>query len=912
MKYILTIMIFSSLFSFSAQALIPRRHKWINIKSDNFSVLAPKEYRNFAEKTAVQAERARETLKALTSRFPKTTVIIIDPTKDYANGQATFFPYEIITLQPVAPSASTSIGQYNSWLYELLLHEYTHILSFHNHRNLYRPLRWLFGSTISPATFLPRWYLEGFAVYTESFLTNGGRLKSARYKAMQELFSKKGEKIHISTLSEQDLDFFPHGENPYFFGGWLNQESLKDIDKAKKIHKKFSGRMPFLIPSAYKGVTKKSLFKTWRGLFSKNKKTKKKKDQIKLDFIGRDPIRVGEKIYFIGKDLYQTDVIKEYDLSTKKVKEIARSSRVIHQFQIVNNSVYFISTNKREYEKQVFELFKAKIGKYNQEINKPVSKNLRSRNFHVLGKRVIFSQVDATGDSIFLTKLDNLDERSLIYKNKAGSRVSFTFFSKKDKIIFAEKEDDLDEKVFSLNLNSKVKKELFSDEHINFISPSKGSFVILSERKGDRKVTNLANLKSKTISRLITSIDSFTKNAWVSRLTLEGSVVEKINISNIKNTPQVFKAEFKTYENKSAEIKKNIKIKEKKYSSLSRLKPNYVLPIFALSPYGFSGETLYGVSTGSSDPLKFNSYSFSVFTDSITEEVSGSFDYVSRHLAIPIGVSVGKFYEPINLVDVRNSSYAQITTSASLSPNSDFGWSIGGGLLWDETNFNSIKANRGGVNLNLSYKSSRLRARELAPRSGLDFGISNTYFAPVDETYTDYNSLSGSLRKYFKSPLIKSHRLMLGFDTFWSNDLLLQTYAPISRNNPLTPGFTLRGLPTGAIQALEFYGVGHLEYKFPLIRFNWGPGLWPIFLDRVTGAIVSDFGVVSGANRIIGAALDTSELLASAGLEFTLETTVAYNLPLNFQVGIYNYLDKDFYDQGPELFIGFQAITLPF
>ncbi len=915
MKYILILFFTLTFFADNSQALMPRRHKWLKLKTPHFTVVAPKAHKAFAHETAKEAERAYETLKSITTQFPKNTIIIIDPTKDYSNGQATFFPYATITLQPAAPSPDTSIGQYNSWLYELLLHEYTHILSFHNHRGAYRPLRWLLGSTISPGYFLPVWYLEGFAVYTESKFTDGGRLKTARYKYMKEEFSKKSSKIHISNINEQDLPLFPHGQNPYFFGGILNDEMLKTQKDSKNIHKKFSGRIPFFIPSAYKSVTKKSIFKTWKSFFKKSAKT----TSFDKKLIGENPKIINNKVYFIGQDDYQTDNISSFDIATNKTQTIASTYRNITQFKTLGEDIYFLSTQERDDEYLVFELFKVKTNKYNQKPNTPITKKLHARHFDILENKLIFSKINISGDSLNIADLNNIDKsKSIVYKPLKRSRITFTYFINSDEIIFAEKTDGSDETVYKYNISTKLKTPIFSAQHINYISPSKKSFYILSEKNGIKTLSLLSNGESRSISNGLLSFDISNESLWGSLITTSGPVIQKIESKGLSastfKTAQTnrYPASSKQSDGIKSQENNKFEIQEKKYSSFNKLKPHYITPNFVLSPYGFSGESLYGFSTGSSDPLKLNQYSVNIFTDSITKEVSGNLNYLSNHTRLPINFAAGKFYEPINLVDIRDSSYAQLSTNIKLSQNSDLGWSVGGGFLWDETNFNAIKANRGGLNLNFSYTSTRQRLRELAPQSGMQFSISNNYFAELEDSYTSYFSVNSSFRKFLKAPFFKSHRILLGADVFWANDLLLQNYAPISRNNPLTSGFTLRGIPTGAIQASELYSVGHFEYKFPILRLDWGPGLWPIFLKRATGSIVSDFGVVNGFDRIRGASLGTDELLISAGVEFTLETKISYHAPLNFQFGIYNFLNKDFYDADPEIFVGVNLAGFPF
>jgi hypothetical protein len=262
------------LWSQNVLALLPFKYDWIDIKSEHFTVLIDKDYKDYGLLVSKKAEEAFTSLTLLSDAHPKNTFIIIDHTKNFSNGSATNFPYPIIRLQPITPPPSQSIGQYEDWLYELLVHEYTHILSFHNVKGIYRPLRFILGNSISPGNFMPLWYLEGLAVNTESFLSTGGRLRSSRYQSLSKVLHES----NIAYANEQNTGVFPFGSAPYVYGGWIHHNAATKsplkrsaLQNLKSIHSTFSQRVPYLVNSGFKITDKISASKSFKNVFSKNR-----------------------------------------------------------------------------------------------------------------------------------------------------------------------------------------------------------------------------------------------------------------------------------------------------------------------------------------------------------------------------------------------------------------------------------------------------------------------------------------------------------------------------------------------------------------------------------------------------------------------------------------------------------------
>ncbi|MGE3758660.1 MAG: hypothetical protein AB7H97_12935, partial [Pseudobdellovibrionaceae bacterium] len=159
-------------------ALSPEATSWQKISTPHFDIVYDAKHKELAEGYAVRAEKAYELLIPIFREAPAKTTILINDSTDLANGYATRIPYPFIMVYPVLPGPLETISEYGDWALELIIHEYTHILSFEPAHAAYDYLRPVFGTVIAPNMLMPRWWLEGVAVEMETRLSEHGRLRS--------------------------------------------------------------------------------------------------------------------------------------------------------------------------------------------------------------------------------------------------------------------------------------------------------------------------------------------------------------------------------------------------------------------------------------------------------------------------------------------------------------------------------------------------------------------------------------------------------------------------------------------------------------------------------------------------------------------------------------------------------------
>jgi Omp85 superfamily domain/WD40-like Beta Propeller Repeat len=194
--------------------------RWRTIETAHFRVHHHQGEDALAQEVAREAEHA---YSVLTPRIgyapPGRTEIVVSDDVDDANGSATPLPYNVIRIYAVAPSSSSVLQDYRSWVREVVQHEYTHILHLDRVGGLPSAFNAVFGKLWTPNAFLPAIFIEGLAVTNESegdpaSGRNGSALFDmyARAIALEEPFPR------LDQAANPYLEW-PTGHVPYLLGG---------------------------------------------------------------------------------------------------------------------------------------------------------------------------------------------------------------------------------------------------------------------------------------------------------------------------------------------------------------------------------------------------------------------------------------------------------------------------------------------------------------------------------------------------------------------------------------------------------------------------------------------------------------------------------------------------------------------
>ena len=154
----------------------------------------------------------------------KTHVVVTDEIDDY-NGFAGVTPYPAVTLYANSPDDRAELNDYDDWLTDLFMHEYTHVIHTGTIGGWIVPtvnalLGLGLGIVWSPNQLQPRWGLEGLAVFEETARTAAGRLRNAIWDMYLRAQTLEGKFQRIDQVSATPIQF-PFGNSAYLYGSAL-------------------------------------------------------------------------------------------------------------------------------------------------------------------------------------------------------------------------------------------------------------------------------------------------------------------------------------------------------------------------------------------------------------------------------------------------------------------------------------------------------------------------------------------------------------------------------------------------------------------------------------------------------------------------------------------------------------------
>ena len=205
-------------FSLPAGADDPR-FVWETIDTPHFEVHYHQGEHELAVRVARMAELAHKKLQPVIDHEPseRCHVVVSDET-DFANGSATPLLRNTINVFAPPPDARSTLNDFDDYVWELVSHEYTHILHIDTTFGLPEVTNQIFGKLWLPNGAQPRWFIEGYAVYQESAQSASGRERSAAEEMAVRAQVLAGSFPTLSQLSNLPLQW-PRGDIWYTIGG---------------------------------------------------------------------------------------------------------------------------------------------------------------------------------------------------------------------------------------------------------------------------------------------------------------------------------------------------------------------------------------------------------------------------------------------------------------------------------------------------------------------------------------------------------------------------------------------------------------------------------------------------------------------------------------------------------------------
>lgn len=956
----------TSLFSSRSAALeVPPEWKFKKITTPHFEIIYNAEQQDLGDLYAKQLERAYSVLSPIFAMQPEKTLVIINDKTDVTNGYATRVPYPHIMTYPVLPGPQESLSESGDWSLELLAHEYTHILTFEPATGIFRILRGVLGSIASPNILLPNWWKEGLAVQVESMLEpQGGRLKSLYQDAAIRAMVDEGSflKYDVAQINEY-IPSWPEGMRPYMFGSIFWSQAVEDNGKdiMNTLNMRHSSRVPYFIEAPAVELLKDD-YKTF---YNKALTTTNTMAQEQIQALRKTPTTEihslplkakyssapaisddGKYLALITVD-YKADRVIDIFIRDPETKVISKKLQVEIKKEdeplvpkdnndgppsgSIQKIAWFHKSPKLIYDQlRYFNRTERYSDLYEYDLNNSKSKRLttglRGREPSVSPDDNTVAFVRLEGGRTRLAVYDLATEKAeILYSPAIQERISSPTFLDADTIVFALRNSQGDEGLWTYSLKDKTTTQiltaftqarfpLLTKNGLMFTASNNGVhnlYLASADFKSAKPVTHVATMVSSS------ALDPETDNLYTTYMTANGPAVVMIAADNWKKTPAdlpkidgLFAKRYKTpliqppppaASATPSPTEEPAKYEVSDYSPWGYLWPRYWIPYLWTSP---EGGVVVQAQTSGFDPLHRHAYDVVVDWNTYLQAFDWSLSYLNNTTNTPVQVTSAQTHsylvEKDNLV---KDTLAQVSALPDIWHWSEkLTLSLGWRYL-ERTVTTNPTTKRTGPFGSLVFKNYTEGGDQFTPQEG-----GGAYFTAVGyiagKDLMNHSQIQTGGVYYFSKWLPKLHAIMVRASVLYTPEKIAEIYGTQSDSMDfdgvdLTAKFLARGYSTGQFIGRNMYNAS-LEYRLPVWDMYQGRGTIPLFARRIYAAFTADAISTDGSAYEINDgvytrnAVTAKDVFWSYGLEGHLETTLGYEFPLNFVFGIYQGSDKKY------------------
>lgn len=936
-----------------AQLEVPPDLKWKTLKTPHFEIIFNAKQQDLGLLYAEKLEKAYAELRSYFHSLPEKTIVIINDKTDVTNGYATRIPYPHIMAYPVLPGPEESLADTGDWAFELLAHEYTHILNFEPANGIMKPLRFVFGNIIAPNILLPTWWKEGVAVEMETRLGNHGRLRSfyqdATIRAMVE--DKTFYSYDIAEANEY-IPTWPEGMRAYLFGSlmWSQMFTEHGLHVAKDLNERQGGRVPYFIETPAKEILGMNYTAQYNQML--DEVVIRAQTQLKTIREAKITQVVIPKNNFvsvtapsISPDGKHLAVVTEDDASSRSVKIITRandsqsfldaqSSDTVEKFnqefepasqrdgpptgsiqrvswfpnseKIVYDKIDYVNRIERFSDLHIYDLVHKKTTRLTQK--------LRGREPSVApdGLAIVFVKLEGGKTHLGILKdTQGTWKEEIVYSPELQERISYPLFWNQDLLLFSLRKVDGSEHLYSYSLSSQKSELLFPEyKNIRFAKKTPEGLLFTSGQSGVLNLYLADNdlKKARPVSNTLTAFftadfDPLSKDIFATHMTSQGPKVVAIKSEEWRNAP----SELPEIKGLMADRYPEVKPDEKKiegaraalnqstledYSPYGYLWPQYWMPFVS----GSSSETgiILTAQTSGFDPLKKHSYTLIGSWDTGLNRGSLVGTYLNQTTALPWTALAYKRSSYLGTVSNELNDYglaAAVLPSmfwVSKYTNLQIGWQY---LERETVNTNT---KRTGPYAMLSHANYSKAGAQISPENGGGAYL-GAYDYIAQDGYLSHTQFLAGGEIYLSHYLPKHHALMLRTNGVYTPDRVSAVYGVATEplvfvpDSPL-PQYILRGYKRGQLFGKNL-AVVNAEYRLPVMDFYRGSGTDPLFLRRLSAAVIADGAAADGLFvndvRSVYETTDMKRWYWSSGVELKLETTLGYVIPVSLVVGYY-------------------------
>ncbi len=891
----------------NAQLEVPPDLKWKTLRTPHFEVIFNAERQDLGRLYAEKLELAYEKLQPYFTKKPEVTVVIINDKTDITNGYATRIPYPHIMAYPVLPGPEESLADIGDWAYELLVHEYTHILTFEPAGGVMQPLRSIFGTIISPNLLLPSWWKEGVAVEMESRLSHHGRLRSiyqdATLRAMVE-----SQTLHQFDLAEVNemIPTWPEGMRPYLFGSimWNQMAQEHGVSIVDDLHDRHGRRVPYFIEQPAQDLLKKSYVDQYNlALHDLNERVQAQIEKLKeipptphvlpknnfhsvsapaispdgkhLALITEDysasrsiKLITRENIQDSFLDAKMTDTVERFNEAFEPAAQqdgpltgtIQRVSWFPDSERIIYDKLAYVNRIERYSDLHIYNLTSKKT--------KALTEGLRAREPSVSpnSERVVFIKLEGGRTSLATLNMAAPKETvDVLLAPPLQERISYPFFWDDKTIIFSWRKADGREHLYRLNIEEKNPQQILAEyPSARFAKKVPQGLLFTSSKNGTHNLyvadsnLNIAKPVSHTLTAFFAAdLDTVRNDIFATMMTAQGHRVVTMFPQDWQKTPDrlpeiksLYAERFANSPTAEEVSKANSLAAEAEltdYQAAGYLWPQYWIPFIS----GSSSETgiVISAQTSGFDPLKKHTYSLLASWDTALNQGSIQGSYLNQVTHLPMMLTGYK--QSSYLGDISNdiTDYGVIAAglpnvfALSRYASLQLGWRY----LERSTDTTSVK--RTGPTAYFGYANYSQAGAQISPESGLGFYLGATHFIQQNDYLSHSQYLAGG-EIYFSRFLPQHNSIMLRLNGLHTPEKIPSLYGAATESlvfvpDSPAPQYIFRGYKRGQIYGRNLATL-NAEYRFPIKNIYAGSGTDPLFLRRLSGAFVVDGAAADG------------------------------------------------------------------
>lgn len=919
------------------------------VETDHFIIYYYAPLDDVARRLAVVSERAHLTLSPALGHAPdvKTLIVLVDDT-DSANGFAGVLPRNAIQVYATGPTGFNELDDHDDWLYGLVAHEYTHILHLDTMEGLPSIYNRIFGKTWSPNQIMPRWVIEGTAVYEESKRSAGGRGRGTRFDQFIRTARAEHKELRLDEVSGAPRSF-PHGNAVYVYGSHFLRylfDRFGDDTLRKMAQVAGSYAPPFAVNRQIAKVVGKpftELYDDWTGYLRDRYSLQETAAERRGLVPGRPLTHTaegnawphysadGKELWWLEYDGYRLPTVRAMPVGGDQAgaRDVVQIDNMGPFYLLDDGSLVYEQgrTYRREYAYEDLFRWDRATG---QTVRLSTGRRARDPAVSPDGRRVAFSMnehsesVLAVQDTVpgapasVVWRGERFDQAYQPAWSPDGARIAFSAWRRggyRDILI--------------VELASGKATEVTSDRAIDMapVWSRDGRYVFF-----DSDRTGIQN---------IYAYDTSDASLWQVTNVLGGAfqAAPSPDGRRLAFEAAVPRGGFDLHEvalDRAAWLPARDYLDDKPPPLVIRdgearvAEPRPYRALETLAPQSWTGTFSYGspstatLRTGGSDAVGLHSYALVLSSDSAkgAVNVGASYGYNALRPGLRIGGSRTLLDRGGFRVDGRNTVYTEEDWSGVVSIGIPFesrpgvSWSFG--LDYDVDWFRLVRPPvfvldpnqrvpvqppsdyvQAGIATRLSFSNVHATTFGYGPQSGWDASVSLRFDHPaIGATYRNVTvgySFDGYQRLWGATPTlaVRMAGALRAGDLVRPAGFALGGVPPqdvvrsiVDNSRSAGTGY-LRGYP-GRVIAGNQYHLANLEYRQELVRIEHGVQTLPVYLRRVDLAVLGDIGIA------FDGAFDAGRnLRASLGGALRLDAFFGYYVPGTFEIGYARGLAHD-------------------